>query len=109
MNQAAKNNLALVISLAYGTGAVHVGDSSQRQADTDTDIIGTLLASAPTTFTAQGDLIQASVNVPFTADATAQEIAFLDTDGNLIDRFIIPQTAVRAGGSLSLVWTMEVL
>jgi hypothetical protein len=109
MNQAAKNHLALVISIAYGTGSVHVGDSSQRQAESDTDIIGTLVGTAPAIFGVEGDVISTTVSVPFTADAAAQEVAFLDSLGNLIERYILPTTNVRAGGSLKLIWSMEVL
>jgi hypothetical protein len=103
MNQAAKSHLALVISIAYGTGTVNVGDSAQRQAESDTDIVGNLIGTAPANFTVQGDIISTTVSVPFIADGTAQEVAFL------IERYILPSTTVRVGGSLKLIWSMEVL
>jgi hypothetical protein len=109
MNQAAKSHLALVISIAYGTGTVNVGDSAQRQAESDTDIVGNLIGTAPANFTVQGDIISTNVSVPFIADGTAQEVAFLDALGNLIERYILPSTTVRVGGSLKLIWSMEVL
>jgi hypothetical protein len=109
MNQAAKDHLATVISIAYGTGVVHVGDNPQKQAESDRDIVGNLIGSAPANFTVQGDIVTATTTVPFTVDGTAQEIAFLDSLGNLIERYIMPSTNVRAGGAMPLVWSMEVL